>query len=436
MTRISGTVNGEQVIQRATWKLMPLLGLLYLIAYIDRQNIGFAKLQMVASLGVSEAVYGLGASLFFIGYLLFEVPSNLMLARFGARRWFARIMLSWGAVTIALAFTNSTGMFYVLRFLLGACEAGFYPGVLYYLTLWFPARSRARLVGYFMIGSAIANAIAAPIGGALLDLDGLLGLHGWQWVFLVTGFPALLMSVVVLKVLPDTPREAKFLSAPEKEWLLATLHAEEARIAPAKPANPIAVMLDGRVLLMAFYFMFFPLSAYGLSYWLPTIVKGFGVSNTVNGLLNIIPWVLVGFALWWVPRHSVIKNEQTWHIVLPALLGALCLLLSVYVPGNALKFAFLCFAAAGIFAGQPVLWTLPSHFLVGANAAVGLAVINSIGNIGGFISQNVVPMIRDRTGSDIAPMLFLSACLAFGGLMTFVMQAVIRASERRSGLNV
>jgi MFS family permease len=436
MTKIPGSVDGEHIIQRTTWKLMPLLGLLYLIAYIDRQNIGYAKLQMVASLGVSEAVYGLGASLFFIGYLLFEVPSNLMLARFGARRWFARIMVSWGAVTIALAFTNSTTMFYVLRFLLGACEAGFYPGVLYYLTLWFPVRSRSRLVGYFMIGSAVANAIAAPIGGALLDLDGMLGLHGWQWVFLVTGFPALLMSAVVLKILPDTPRDAKFLSAPEKEWLLATLQAEEARIAPGKSANPIAVMLDGRVLLMSFYFLFFPLSAYGLSYWLPTIVKGFGVSNTVNGLLNIIPWLLVGIALWWVPRHSVIKNEQTWHIVLPALFGALCLLLSVYVPGNALKFTFLSLAAAGIFAGQPVLWTLPSRFLVGANAAVGLAVINSIGNLGGFISQNVVPMIKDRTGSDIAPMLFLSACLAFGGLMTFVMQAVIRASERHNGLNV
>ncbi|MDY7578762.1 MFS transporter [Herbaspirillum sp. RTI4] len=431
MLKQTAIINGDRVIQRATLKLMPLLGLLYLIAYIDRQNIGYAKLQMVASLGVSEAVYGLGASLFFIGYLLFEVPSNMMLAKIGARRTFSRIMLSWGVVTVALAFTNSTWMFYILRFLLGVCEAGFYPGVLYYLTLWFPARSRSRLVGYFMIGSAVANAIAAPIGGALLDLNGLLGMHGWQWVFIVTGIPAIVMGVVVLKILPDTPREAKFLSASEKMWLLTTLHTEEKNIAPGKPANPSEVLRDGRVYLMAFYFLFFPLSAYGLSYWLPTIVKGFGVSNTVNGLLNIIPWVIVAFALWWVPRRSVIKNEQTWHIVLPALFGALCLLLSVVVPGNTFKFIFLCLAAAGIFAGQPVLWTLPGRFLVGANAAVGLAMINSIGNLGGFISQNVVPMIKDRTGSDVAPMLFLSACLAFGGLMTFVMQAVIRTSERR-----
>jgi MFS family permease len=433
MTKISDVVDGEKVIQRTTLKLIPFLGLLYLIAYIDRQNIGYAKLQMVASLGVSEAVYGFGASLFFIGNLLFEVPSNLMLAKYGARRWFARIMLSWGAVTIALAFTNSTGMFYVLRFLLGACEAGFYPGVLYYLTLWFPAHTRARLIGYFMIGSAIANAIAAPIGGALLDLDGSFGLHGWQWVFIATGIPAVLVSAAVLKVLPDTPSAAKFLSNAEKDWLLGTLQTEQDRLGPSKRANPVAVLMDGRVWLMAFYFLFFPLSAYGLSYWLPTIVKGFGVSNTVNGLLNIIPWLLVGIALWWVPRHSVIKNEQTWHIVLPALFGALCLLLSVYIPGNALRFLCLSLGAAGIFAGQPVLWCLTSRFLVGANAAVGLALINSVGNLGGFISQNIVPMIKDHTGSDIAPMLFLSACLAFGGMMTFAMQAVIRASARRDG---
>lgn len=428
----SPAVDGTRVIERATLKLMPLLGLLYLIAYIDRQNIGFAKLQMVADLGMSEAAFGLGASLFFIGYLLFEIPSNIILAKAGARRWFARIMLSWGAVTVALGFTHNATMLYVLRFLLGACEAGFYPGVLYYLTLWFPVRSRARLVGYFMIGSALANAIAAPIGGVLLDFDGLLGLRGWQWVFIVTGMAAVLMSGVVLQRLPETPRNANFLSEAEKSWLADTLRTEAARIAPSDHRNPFAVLLDKRVLLMSFYFLFFPLSAYGLSYWLPTVVKGFGVGNTVNGLLNIIPWLMVGIALWWVPRRSVARNEQTWHIVVPALTGALCLLLSVFVPGHALQFICLCFAAAGMFAGQPVLWSLPSRFLTGARAAAGLAAINSIGNLGGFIAQNAVPMIRDRTGSVIAPMLFLSACLAFGALMTFVMQAVIRKSERQA----
>lgn len=427
----AGHVDGDHVIRTATLKLMPLLGLLYLIAYIDRQNIGYAKLQMVSALGMSEAAYGFGASLFFIGYLLFEVPSNIILARVGARRWFCRIMLSWGLVTIALAYTENTTMFYLLRFLLGACEAGFYPGVLYYLTLWFPVRHRARLVGYFMIGSAVANAIAAPIGGVLLDLDGMLGLFGWQWVFIVTGIPAVLMSMVVLNILPETPRQANFLNDAEKQWLLDTLQTEADRLTPAQAHHPLRALLDGKVLLMSFYFMFFPLAAYGLSYWLPTIVHDFGVSNTVNGLLNIIPWLLVGYSLWWVPRHSVACNEQTWHIVIPALFGALCLVLSVVVPGNALKFTCLCLAAAGIFAGQPVLWSLPGRFLSGAYAAAGLAVINSIGNLGGFIAQNAVPLIRDHTGSTIAPMLFLAGCLTVGGLMTFLVQTVIRASERQ-----
>jgi MFS family permease len=425
-------IDGDRIIRTATLRLMPLLGLLYLIAYIDRQNIGFAKLQMVSDLGVSEAVYGLGASLFFIGYLLFEIPSNLILAKVGARRWFARIMLSWGAVTVALAFTRNVTAFYVLRFLLGVCEAGFYPGVLYFLMLWFPASHRARLVGYFMMGSAVANAIAAPVGGVLMDLNGVFGLRGWQWVFAATGAPAILMSVVVLRVLPDTPMQATFLDDAEKHWLTGTLRTEAAQIRKLPARHGLSILLDPRVLLMSFYFLFFPLSAYGLSYWLPTVVKNFGVSNTVNGLLNIVPWVLVAIGLWWVPRHSAQKNEQTWHIVVPALFGALCLLLSIYVPGNALRFACLCFAAAGIFAGQPVLWTLPGRFLTGANAAAGLAAVNSIGNLGGFIAQNAVPIIRDHTGSVIAPMYFLSGSMVVGALLTFVMQAVIRRAEARA----
>lgn len=423
-------IDDERTIAKVTLKLMPLLGLLYLIAYIDRQNIGFAKLQMVKDLGVSEATYGLGASLFFIGYFLFEIPSNIILARVGARRWFARIMLSWGAVTIALAFVNSISMFYVLRFLLGVCEAGFYPGVLYYLTLWFPARHRAKLIGYFMIGSAIANAVGAPVGGVLLDFDGLLGVRGWQWVFLVTGIAAVLMSLVVWRVLPEGPRTATFLTASEKDRLLATLHTETACIAPLGGTSSLAILLDRRVLLMALYFLFFSLSAYGLSYWLPTIVMGFGVSNTVNGLLNVIPWVMVGVALWLVPRHSVVCNEQTWHIVVPALMGSLFLLASVLIQNNSVRFICLCFAATGIFAGQPVLWSLPGRFLTGANAAAGIATINSIGNLGGFMSQTMLPIIGDRTGSAIAPMLILSASLVCGAMMTFPVQAVIRKSER------
>ncbi len=417
-------------IRRIIWRLIPFLGFIYLIAYIDRQNVSFAKLQMVGDLGLSEYAYGLGASLFFIGYFLFEVPSNVFLEKVGARIWFARIMISWGLVTIALAFTKNAAMFYVLRFLLGACEAGFFPGVLYILTLWFPFSYRAKMVGSFMIFSAVANAVGAPLGGMLLDLDGALGLRGWEWVFLVTGVPAVLMGFVTLAYLDDRPEDARFLQPAEKRWLADTLAAEDRSMNKTRHGNPLAALLDGRVLLMCLYYIAFPLAAYGLSYWLPTIVKGFGVSNTVNGFINIIPWVIVAVALWAVPAASTATGKQTPFIVGPALFGAACLVLSVYVPGNALKFAFLCGAAAGIFAGQPVLWSLPSSFLTGASAAAGLAAINSVGNLGGFIAQNVVPWIKDQTGSNEAPMLFLAACLTIGGLMTFAVQALIR---RRRG---
>ena len=214
---VSRARERPDLIRKITWRLIPYLGFIYLIAYIDRQNVSYAKLQMVGDLGLSEYAYGLGASLFFIGYFLFEVPSNVFLEKVGARIWFARIMISWGIVTILLALTNSTAMFYVLRFLLGVCEAGFFPGVLYVMTLWFPFEYRAKMVGSFMIYSAVANAIGAPIGGMLLDLNGTLGLKGWQWVFMVTGLPAVIMGFVTLAYLDDRPESARFLTESEKE---------------------------------------------------------------------------------------------------------------------------------------------------------------------------------------------------------------------------
>ncbi|UZK68606.1 MFS transporter [Sphingomonas sp. S1-29] len=402
---------GRSTVRRVTWRLIPLLGLLYMVAYIDRQNVSYAKLQMVGDLGISEAAYGLGAGLFFVGYCLFEVPSNLILERVGARRWFARIMASWGIVTLLLGFTQSPTMFYILRFLLGVAEAGFFPGVLYALTLWFPQAHRARAIGLFMLASAVANAVGAALGGLLLDLDGLGGLRGWQWVFLATGAPALLLVPVVLRYLPSGPGEARWLTPAQKTWLAEVLEAE--RIAGGREAhgNPLRALLDARVLMLSAAYVGFPLAAYGLSYWLPTIVQGFGVSNTVNGFLNVIPWVLVGLALWAVPRHAARYADQRWHIVVPAILGGICLIGSVVVPGAVAKFALLCIAAPAIFSGQPVFWTLPPRFLTGASAAAGLAIINSVGNLGGFVAQTVVPRIRDETGSDLAPMLFLAACL-------------------------
>ncbi|MGV1792716.1 MFS transporter [Rhizobium sp. A37_96] len=426
-------VDEKQLISKITWRLMPFLGILYLIAYIDRQNVSFAKLEMVGDLGMSEYAYGLGASLFFVGYFIFEVPSNLLLDRFGASKWFARILISWGMVTVALAYTQNATMFYILRFLLGACEAGFFPGVLYLLTLWYPSAYRATMVGLFMIFSAFANAIGAPLGGVLLDLNGLYGLAGWQWVFLVTGIPAIIAGFITLLYLPDLPAKATFLNDTEKNWLKDRLAVENSDM-EKNAADGFKALINPRVLLMALCYIGFPLAAYGLSYWLPTIVKNFGVSNTTNGFLNIIPWLLVAVALYAVPAAADKAESKTPYIVIPALVGAVSLVLSAVIPDHTLQFAFLCIAAAGIFAGQPVFWSLPSRFLQGAGAAAGLAAINSVGNLGGFIAQNVVPWIKDSTGSTIAPMFFLAACLLVAGLLVLVIGRMVPRAPQRSGL--
>ncbi|NTA38243.1 MFS transporter [Agrobacterium salinitolerans] len=412
-------VSEKALISKITWRLMPFLGLLYLIAYIDRQNVSFAKLQMVDALSLSEYAYGLGASLFFIGYFIFEVPSNLFLNRFGASKWFARILVSWGAVTIALAYTQNATMFYILRFLLGLCEAGFFPGVLFLMTLWFPRDYRGRMIGLFMIFSALANAIGAPLGGMLLDLDGFLGYAGWEWVFLATGIPAVIAGIVTFFYLDDTPEKAKFLSRDEKDWLKNRL-AQENKGMEEHAEDGFKALVNPRVLFMALCYVGFPLAAYGLSYWLPTIVKSFGVSNTANGFINIIPWVIVAVALFVVPLAADKAKNKTPYIVGPAFIGAFCLLMSALLNDPVLQFAFLCIAAAGIFAGQPVFWSLPGRFLKGAGAAAGIAAINSVGNLGGFVAQNVVPWIKDETGSTIAPMFFLAFCLALAGVLVII----------------
>ena len=425
---------GQSTLRRITGRLMPLFCLMYLIAYIDRQNVSYAKLQMADALGMSEAVYGLGAGLFFIGYFLFEAPANLVLARVGARVWFTRIMATWGLITIGLGFTNSPAMFYALRFLLGVAEAGFFPGVLYVLTLWYPQAHRGRMIGAFMIASAVANAVGALIGGALLDMDGLFGLAGWQWVFIATGAPAVLLAPYVLWRLPNGPAAAPWLTPEQKAWIDTALQDEADASPDAGHVSAWRAILDRRVLLLALMYVGFPLAAYGLSYWLPTVVKGFGVSNTVNGMLNVIPWILVGLALWWLPRHAARVGHSAWHIAGPALVGAACLVLSVVVPGAVAKFALLCVAAPAIFAAQPVFWSLPPTFLRGAGAAAGIAAINSIGNLGGFVAQTVVPAIKQATGSDILPMLFPALCLTIAAGMVFiVLPQLSRAPARDVG---
>ena len=428
MNDVTAAIDEPRLINRMGWRLMPLLGVLYLVAYIDRSNISFAKLQMLGSLGLSEVAYGLGASLFFIGYLIFEVPSNVLLHKYGAPRWMARIMFTWGVVTILLAFTQNATMFYILRFLLGASEAGLYPGVIYYLTLWFPQRHRVRMLGYFTVGSSLGNMIGAPICGWLLDKGGLFGLQGWQLVFVVTGIPSVLLTIVVLFLLPKSPQQAKFLSDGEKRWLTHTLTTEStAARGQARHGSVLSVFTEPRVLGMALYYMMLSISVYGVSYWLPTLVKGFGVSNTTNGLLNIIPWLMATLVLATLPSRLRASNHATIAMLVSALLGTVFFLSSVFLPGHALRFAALCLGAPCMYLLIPCFWTLPPKFLFGARAAAGIAAINSLGNIGGFIAQNLVPFVKEATGSTRAPMLVPAACMVIFAMVT---ACLLRRGER------
>ena len=422
---VSEDVAEQAVVRKVIRALMPIVCIMYLIAYVDRQNVAYAKLQMVGDLGLSETAYGLGASLFFIGYLVFEVPSNIILRRVGARIWFARIMVSWGTVTLLLAWTQNATMFYVLRFMLGLCEAGLFPGILYLLTVWVPFNHRARLVAVLMIASVVANAIGSPICGSLLDLTGLVGLRGWQWMFLVTGGPAILMGIITLYVLPDGPEEARFLTAQEKSLLRGIIAEENRVMEKLDHANPLRAILDWRILLQSIGGWGFPLATYGLAYWLPTVVKSFGVSNTVNGLLNVLPWLCAALMLWWVPRHHERTGEWMFHIGVPVVVGAACLVLSAMVPGNTLKFILLCISAGCVFSPQPITWKFPSSFLHGASVAAGLATVNSVGNLGGFIVQIAIPWVRDHTGSVLAPMFLMGGWLLFSGCVMLLLRVLI-----------
>ena len=418
-------IDEKRVVGKISARLLPILVLGYIIAFIDRSNISFAKLQMVSDLHMSETAFGLGASLFFIGYLCCELPSNIVLLRVGARRWFCRIMVTWGLVTVLFAFVHAAWAFYVLRFLLGAAEAGFFPGILFVLTLWFPQRYRARTVSYFVLGSVVSNVIGAPLAGVLLDMNGVLGVRGWQWMFVVMGLPAVVVGIWLLWSLPDSPETATFLDADEKAWLADTLAAERAQVPAQAHGNPFRRLLDPRVLMLAVYFILFNLAGYGFSYWLPTIVKGFGVSNTVNGLLNMVVWVLVGALLWWVPRKIGRGDDPLRVIMWPSLLGGVAFVLSWYLPSPTLKFVALCVGACCVVIGQPCFWTLPSRFLSGRDAALGIAAINSVGVLGGFFGQLIVPAIRDATASDIAPMLFLAGVMIVRGLYTLIPMSMI-----------
>ncbi|MFF3494827.1 MFS transporter [Streptomyces sp. NPDC002795] len=414
-----------KVMKAVTWRLMPFLVLLYLVAYIDRSNVGFAKLTLQHELGLSNAAFTLGQVAFFVAYAIFEIPSNILLERYGARRWFTRIMISWGLVTALTALVSTSWQFYAARFLLGVAEAGFYPGVLYYMTKWYPYRYRARMVGWFMMSAPLAFIIGNPVMGALNGLHGTFGLEGWKWIFIATGLPAVLLGLVTLKLLPDGPDNVRWLDADQRGWIASELATEADSVGTAHP-RPLRTLRDRRVVLMSLYFLCFPLGAYGLSFWLPTIVDGFGgLSALDTGFITAIPYVFVALGLYVVPKLADRSGSRYPWIAGSAALGALGLAGSALVSNHVLQMALISLAAMGIFAGQPVLWSLPSRFLTGVEAASGIAMINAVGNLGGGFGPLGIGVIVDRTGSPTAGLWFLVAAMAVAVVATYGVKRLI-----------
>ena len=429
---MSQIADEQALITRLGWRLLPLLILLFLVAFIDRQNVGFAKLQMLTDLHISEAKYGFGASLFFLGYVIFEVPSCLALQRYGARIWLARLIFGWGLVTLLLALTSSLTMFYVLRFLLGVAEAGFYPGAVFYISMWFPEPHRIRMLGFFTLGSSLGNMLGALINGVLLDFDGSLGLAGWQWVFVGSGLPAVLLTVVVLVYLPSSPKDANFLSKEDNE-ILAAAHARQPSVAGLH-ANPWAALWDPAVIGFGLIYILLATAFYGVTYWLPTVVHAFGVSSSTNGLLNTIPWALGAISLVIVPR--LVRGDRSIFraIACMTLLGTVCFVISVLLENNALRFVALAIGGPCIALLNPFFWIFPPRFFSGARAATSIAAINSIGNLGGFFAQNLAPWVEQRTGTVDGPMLVPALCLAVmcvGSCLLWIRTAHRKAARSR-----
>jgi MFS family permease len=417
-------LEGDALMRRIMWRIMPLMVGMMMLSVVDRSNVSYAKLQMVGSLGMSETTYGLASSLFFIGSLVFEVPSALAAHRFGARLWFARILLTWGLLTVLLGFTFSGSLFAAGRFLIGAAEAGAYPGIIFYLTLWFPKRYRVQAIALMTIGSPLGNMFGSLFGGLLLNLDGGLGLAGWQWVFIATGVPAVLLFALIVKYLPNGPQDAGFINDREKAWLSGELSRGE--ISQTLHTNPLRVLLDWRVWWFSLVYSMITLALYCVIYWLPTVVKGFGTTSTQNGLLNSLPWALVALVLLWIPRHLREHRNVLVGMALIALCGAAAFLTSTLLPENWMRYVAFVVGTPCISLMFPCFWYLPSQIFKGAHAAAAMAAITTLGSLGGFLSQNLMPWVAHWSGSALAAMLVPAASLALLAVSALIMLAAWR----------
>jgi len=410
-----------RAMRRVSLRIVPFIMLLYFIAFIDRVNIGFASLTMNKDLGFTASIFGFGAGIFFWGYFLFEVPSNIILDKVGARLWIARVMITWGMVSAAMAFVQGATSFYILRFLLGAAEAGFFPGIILYLSYWFPARQRATATSLFMAAAPLSTVLGSPLSSALLEMNGIWGLKGWQWLFIIEAIPAVILGFVVLAYMTDKPEDARWLPADERAWLVETMNAERSAKAATASHSIWKGLADLRVLALALVYFGTSAGLYTLGVWAPQIIKGFGMSNMAVGFLNAVPPTIAVVCMYLWSWHSDKTNERTWHVVIACLAAAIGLAIAGVSNSVVLVVAALVLVNVGISAAKPPLWSMPTLFLSGPAAAAGIATINSIGNLGGFFGPAMIGWIKDQTDSFAGGLWFVAGLLVLSAALTLVL---------------
>jgi D-galactonate transporter len=426
----------EALYAKVSWRIIPLLIICYMVAYLDRINIGYAQLQMKQALPFGDAVYGLGAGIFFIGYFLFEVPSNLMLEKIGARKTLLRIMFCWGLVAAAMMFVQTPTQFYVLRFLLGAFEAGFFPGIILYLTFWYPSARRGQMIAIFMAATTVASVIAGPLcGGIMKYMNGAYGLAGWQWLFVVQGLPATLLGIVAYFYLQDKPEDARWLSASEKETLRTRLEQDHRHVASAGHASLGQMLRDRKVYLLALVYFLLLGATYTMVFWFPTLVRSWGVTDLMHiGLYSALPSLVGVFGMVLIGRHSDKQGERRWHFAAAVLIAAIGLGLTTLTQGSlGASIAALSLAVIGIAAATPLFFTITTEYLSKVGAAAGIALISSLGNLGAAASPAVTGAINAQTGSPVYSMVLVMALYVLSGaILLFTVRAARKVPARRS----
>jgi len=420
------------IIAKAAWRILPILLLCYFAAFLDRVNIGFAALTMNGDLGFSASAFGFGAGIFFLGYVLCELPSNLMLVRFGARIWIARILITWGILSALTAFVWSPTSFYVVRVLLGAAEAGFFPGMIFYMTLWFPRAYRARMFATFNVAVPLSSVIGAPLSGLVMEnLNGWHGLAGWQWMFIIEALPAVIMGLVVLLALPENPRTATFLREDERQWLAAQVEGERAAQEQQERFTVGRALTDARVLLMCLIAVGLVMGTTGIAIWMPQFVRAFGLSNLQTAFVTAIPAAFMALAMVVVGRHADRTGERVWHAAGPFLVSAAGFLLAALSSDPLIGLVGLTVGAAGIGGASPNIWIFPTTLLTGTAAAAGIALINSVGSTGGFFGPSIIGWVRDATGGFSGAQLVLAAAMTVTAGAILLLGHMMRDMMRR-----